>query len=126
MASNRRTLLRDFLLPNPVYANVEVSVFLTDATGDLTSTLADLFEDQTSALALLNPQTLDSQGKFGQPVYFQDDVICVIDGLGVGQQQTGVISPQVEASDIDNATQLSRIAMSERLTQRPMLTRTPI
>jgi hypothetical protein len=109
MATTIRTLLRDFALANRLYANCSVYVYLV-ADGARSSTLATLYADTTSATVLDNPIELDNEGKNPEPVYFDTDVICVVDGLSVGTHETGIISPNVDATDIDTALGLSRQA----------------
>lgn len=126
MASARRTLLKNFMLSNPIYAGCEVTIYVVDENNLITAIEAELFEDTASAVQLANPQTLDNQGKFAQPVYFEQDIICVIDGLGVGQEETGIIRPQVSTTDIDNVQTLAIRAISERLDEQPLSSSIPI
>lgn len=89
-----RSALIDFSLANPIYAGATVSLFLVDpVTGAKTTTLANLYAAPTGAAGLLNPQTLDSQGKWKQPVYFEDAVVAVVAGLSVPDHETGIIHP---------------------------------
>lgn len=125
-ATYRRELLDNFILSNPVYADVEVTVYEADDNGLLTATLATLYEAQTGTTQLQNPQTLDAEGKFGQPVYFDVPVICVIDGLDVGQQQTGVIRPQLDTTTIENAQVLAQRALARALDDDWLLAPAPI
>lgn len=69
-----RQLISDFALENPYYAGATVTVFTVDATLAPTTTKATLYAGPTGATTLLNPQVLDSRGKFPQPVYAGEPV----------------------------------------------------
>lgn len=88
-----RIVVQDFALANPIYANAEVTVY-TILNGEKTTTLADLFSNITGDVKLANPQTLDTYGKFKQPVYIQDPVIMTVTGIGnTPDHDTGVVRP---------------------------------
>lgn len=125
-ATYGRDLLKSFVLNNPVYAGATVTAYLADANGDITSTLAELFEEQTGTTQLANPQTLDSQGKFNQPVYFEDAIILIVDSTDVGQQETGVVRPALNTTDIDNARTLALRDLASRYDDDWLLSSTPI
>ena len=66
-----RISIQDFSLANPLYAGATVTFFTTDNDGVKTATKATLYEAPSGAATLLNPQTLDSDGKFAAPVAFR-------------------------------------------------------
>lgn len=87
-----RISIQDFSLANPLYAGATVTFFTTDNDGVKTATKATLYEAPSGAATLLNPQTLDSDGKFAAPVYVEDPVIASVSGLtNVDDHDTGVI-----------------------------------
>jgi hypothetical protein len=91
-----RTAVQDFSTSNKMYVNAIVT-FHTVLNGEKTSDLATLYATLTGGALLANPQTLDSFGKFRQPVYIQDPVIATVTGLGnTPDHDTGVI----DAGDI--------------------------
>lgn len=73
-----RGSIPDFSIANELYALSEVSVHVANPDGSK-GALATLYAGPTGADALPNPQTLDPQGKWEQPVYIEDDVILDID-----------------------------------------------
>jgi len=79
--SQQRTAIRDFALANPIYANAVVTAYTVDDNGLKTNTKADLFAAISGSTELANPQTLDSYGKFKQPVYVEETVILTVTGL---------------------------------------------
>lgn len=83
-----------FQLANPLYIGASVSFFTVDANGHATATLATLFADPTSNITVINPQTLDSEGKFSAPVYIETPVIAQVQGPNVTSHSTGVINPR--------------------------------
>jgi len=110
MATTTRTLLRDFALANRLYAGCRVYIY-TAVNGQRSDTLATLYAATTGTTELENPVELDNEGKNPEPIYFDTDIICVVDGLSVGTHATGVIKPNVDATDVDNATSLFRQAV---------------
>jgi hypothetical protein len=89
-----RGCIPDFQTANPLYIGATVSFFTVNASGQSTGTLATLFTDPTSATTALNPQTLDSEGKFTAPVYIEVPVIAQVTGPNVPSHATGVINPR--------------------------------
>lgn len=79
-----------------------MTAYTVDGSGNKTSTKADLYSTISGAVKLANPQTLDSYGKFKQPVYHQEAVILTVTGLGnTPDHDTGIISmPDVQSVDI--------------------------
>ncbi|MFH1603693.1 MAG: hypothetical protein ABIH03_07280, partial [Pseudomonadota bacterium] len=87
-----RAPIRDFELANPIYKNASVS-FYTVVAGVKTATLATLYSATSGTAQLSNPQKLNSQGQFKQPVYIADQVIGVITGISVPGHDTAIHSP---------------------------------
>lgn len=97
-----RTAIQDFSQGNPIYANATVTAYTVDSSGEKTSIKASLYSAISGTGSLANPQTLDSYGKFQQPVYIEEAVILTITGLGnTPDHDTGIISvPMVESVDV--------------------------
>ena len=87
-----RQAIADFAVNNPYYAGATVTVYVTDAAFAKTGTLAPLYANPTGPAQLGNPQTLDSRGKWPQPVYVDRPVILTIT-RGVDVLDSGVVSP---------------------------------
>ena len=88
-----RTSIQDFATANPVYANSTVTAY-TVVGGAKTTVKANLYTSSSGATLAANPQTLDSFGKFAQPVYIQDAVILTATGLGnTPDHDTGITAP---------------------------------
>ncbi|WP_341702624.1 hypothetical protein [Ferrovibrio sp.] len=90
----QRTLIPDFSEANPIYVGATVSAYTVSDAGVKTATLATLYADETSTTLLSNPQVLDSEGKFSQPVYTAVAVILTISGLSIPDHDTGIIRPK--------------------------------
>jgi len=86
------TSYRDFEHANPLYAGAVVT-FLAVSNGVVTTALVPLYTDQTGEALLANPQTLDSEGKTKQPIYFDQSMIARVTGLSVGSHDSGIITP---------------------------------
>jgi hypothetical protein len=86
-----RTSIPDFQLANPIYIGATVALYTIDENGEQTETLADLFAAPTGTTKVVNPQTLDSEGKFKAPVYIETPVIAVVEGPNVASHHTGTI-----------------------------------
>lgn len=99
-----RTSIRDFSLANNAYVSASVSFFIPDSAGLPTVTLATLFADLTGATNLPNPQIMDSEGKFQQPVYIDAPVVAQVQ-IGISTFNTGVIRPSLGAADLTRAAQ---------------------
>ena len=82
----------DFQLANPLYIGATVTFFTVNPNGTATETLAALYADPQGLTAAVNPQTLDSEGKFSAPVYIKVPVIAQVTGPEVPSHTTGVIS----------------------------------
>lgn len=85
-----RVPLPDFALQNPLYIGATVQVWRVDANLAKTGTLATLYRDPAGATLLSNPQTLDSKGKWLQPVYVQEPVVMTVAPIGQAAHDTGV------------------------------------
>lgn len=95
-----RTALREFALRNEVYAGASVDAFIPDVNGNPTAARATLYRATTGLDALPNPQTLDGEGKFQQPVYFDVPVVLSISSAFAGSHNTGVIRPSLSDADV--------------------------
>lgn len=104
-----RTLLKDFALANAAYDGCRIYVWVADASGNATSTLATLYADLIGTEALTNPQRLDNTGKLRQATYHDVDVVVTIDGLSHGTHQTGVIKATISAEDVTAAIAASNL-----------------
>lgn len=110
-----RNSIKDFQLANAMYKGASVS-FYTVADGEATSTLATLYEGLTGSQTLENPQTLDSRGKFKQPVYIEVPVVAVIDGIGFASHSTGVIHPYIsDMGDLIDSTVAAVLAATQSI-----------
>jgi hypothetical protein len=89
-----RGCIPDFQLANPLYIGATVQFFTVTGDGIATKTLATLYSDPTSSQTTINPQTLDSEGKFAAPVYIEVPVIAQVTGPNVPSHVTGVINPR--------------------------------
>ena len=99
-----RTSIRDFSLANNAYVAASVSFFVPDSAGLPTAVLATLFAALTGATNLPNPQILDSEGKFQQPVYVDVAVVAQV-AIGLTTFNTGVIRPSLTSADLTRAAQ---------------------
>lgn len=89
-----RVSIDDFALANPLYAGATVTVYTVDPTLlTITTTLAPVYQDLASTTLLGNPQTLDGEGKWQQPVYVDQPVIMQIGNAGAANHQTGITGP---------------------------------
>lgn len=76
-----RTYFSDFALANPIYGGAQVTIYMVDpVTLTATKELAPLFSDLVSVTELANPQILDGEGKWLQPVYIGGPCIAVVSG----------------------------------------------
>lgn len=102
MADFVRTSIRDFSLANNAYVSASVSFFIPDADGLPTAAFATLYADLTGGTNLPNPQILDSEGKFAQPVYIDAAVVGQVQ-IGITTFNTGVIRPSLSTGDVVRA-----------------------
>ena len=86
-----RTSIADFSLANPLYAGATVTIYTVDDTGAKAAVKATLYASPTGSTTLSNPQTLDSEGKWQQPVYIDTPVTASVSGLTIADHDTGVI-----------------------------------
>ena len=94
-----RNSIQDFSLANPIYAGATVN-FYTVSGGVKTATLATLYAASTGSTTLSNPQSLDSSGKFQQPVYVDAPVIATVSGLTIADHDTGIIQAVLSAGSV--------------------------
>lgn len=96
-----RTAIQDFSTANAIYANATVTAYTVE-DGAKTATKASLYSAVSGGSSLANPQTLDSYGKFKQPVYIDEAVILVVTGLGnAPDHDTGIVAnPSVQSTDV--------------------------
>lgn len=101
-----RTAIQDFSTGNPLYANAIVTAYTVEA-GVKTSTKASLYSTLTGSTLLANPQTLDSYGKFRQPVYINEATILTVTGLGnTPDHDTGIISAGRQTDVVISSAQI--------------------
>ena len=96
-----RNSIQDFSLANPIYAGATVN-FYTVSGGVKTATLATLYAALTGSTTLANPQSLDSDGKFQQPVYIDAPVISTVSGLTIADHDTGIIQSVLSAASVND------------------------
>lgn len=90
-----RSLLRMFQLANDAYIDTVVTFYKVDLTTyERTDELATLYSSISGSDLEPNPYTLDGEGKFRAPVYFDYPVIGVITGSELDSHETGVVFPQ--------------------------------
>lgn len=106
MATFRGTI-PDFQLANSLYVGATVSFFTVDGSGNPTATLATLYAAPTGTQTLLNPQALDSEGKFQVPVYIEQPVVASVVGATVGSHVTGVIGLSPDTGSVNSVPGLS-------------------
>lgn len=92
-----RILLPVFAIANAKYARAYVTGY-TVAAGVKTATKVTYYQDRTSSEVLANPQRLDGDGQFKQPVYVEVDTILSITGLSSPDHDTGIMGPSDDAS----------------------------
>lgn len=94
MTISSRVGLSDFALANPLYAGATVTILEVDpATLVPTGNLAPVYADLVGAGTLGNPQALDGNGKWQQPVYVDRPVLMRV-GTAEGETaDTGVLGP---------------------------------
>ena len=96
-----RNSIQDFSLANPIYAGATVS-FYTVSGGVKMATLATLYAGLTGTTTLTNPQSLDSDGKFKQPVYIDVPVIATVSGLTIADHDTGIVQAVLSAASLND------------------------
>ena len=88
MTTTPRMLIDIFEVENRIYAAASVSVLQDSDDAEAT-----LYDSSTGTGTLLNPQTLDSLGKFAQAVYAEVPVYLSITGIHAADHTTGVLTP---------------------------------
>lgn len=106
MARVARTSINLFSLENAAYVGAEVSFFRVEEDGSMSDELATLYADVTGSDTLDNPQTLDSDGKFQQPVYIEEPVIGQVT-VDATTHTTGIIRPAITSEE---AVRITRYA----------------
>lgn len=96
-----RNSIQDFSLANRIYSGATVT-FWTVSAGVKTSTKATLYSGLTGTTTLTNPQSLDSDGKFQQPVYIDAPVIATVSGLTIADHDTGIIQSVLSAASVND------------------------
>lgn len=87
-----RFSIPEFQLANAIYASAIVTCYTVDGSGDKTATKATLYESPVGSNTVANPQTLDSEGKWAQPVYADEPIIAVITGISIANHDTGIMA----------------------------------
>lgn len=98
-----RSALQIFQHRNDIYRGAGVSAFVPDANGNATAVRVPLYANPTGITQLANPQILDGEGKFKQPVYTDAPCVLVISSAFASAHSTGVINPPLSAADAVNA-----------------------
>lgn len=101
-----RTAIQDFSTANPAYENAEVTAYKV-VDGAKSEDKADLYTSLSGAAKAANPQTLDSYGKFKQPLYIEEPVILTVEGLrNVPDHDTGIVNGMVKADVVLSAADI--------------------
>jgi len=114
--ANVRTSLRECSTPQEIDAGATVSAFVPDVSGNPTATLATLYAAATGSETLANPQTLDGQGKWKQPVYHDQPIVLRISSAFAPAYNTGVIRPSISDADVTAAQNAATIATAAAMT----------
>lgn len=88
-----------FQTANQIYAGATVTFWTVDGSGQKTATKAAIYEAPFGTGLLANPQTLDSEGKFQQPIYLAEPTIAEVGGT-VSTHETGIQSPVVRSRGV--------------------------
>lgn len=99
-----RSGLQAFEHRNDIYRGASVTAYVPDASGNPTAVKISLYANATGSTTLANPQTLDGEGKFKQPVYFEAACVLVIASAFASSHTTGVINPPLSDADVTAAT----------------------
>lgn len=73
-----RVLIADFGIIQKAFANAVVTFYLTDTSGVNTGIKATLFQADTGAASMSNPQTLDENGMLSQDCYVEGQIMAAI------------------------------------------------
>ena len=99
-----RTLISEFDLDNPIYAQALVTAYAVTGGGAKDTTLVTLYPAESGAVTLQNPQVLTSRGQWKQPVYTDEPCIIEIVGPHVASHDTGIIRPDTASATTVLAT----------------------
>ena len=83
-----RISLSDFSTNNPLYAGASVGVLAV--TEDEEEQFLPLYADATGDGVLPNPQVLNAEGRWAQPIYVEQDYRLSISGAGFEDHTTGI------------------------------------
>lgn len=104
MATYSRTLVNPFSVGfGELYAMATVTIYKINESTGAQDGLATLYSATSGTSTLTNPQTLDGEGKFSQPIYIEDPYQVVISGLSAADHTTGVYFPNLSATSADAA-----------------------
>ena len=81
-----RIAVPDFAINNPLYAGANVFLLSVEAESD---ELLEVFADPAAAGVLPNPQRLNAQGRWQQPIYVNEGYRLRIQGSGFDDHETG-------------------------------------
>ena len=98
-----RSALMHFQHRNDIYRGASVTAYVPDANGNPTTTKVALYANPTGNTTLANPQILDGEGRFKQPVYCEVPAVLVISSAFASAHTTGVINPPLSAADAVDA-----------------------
>lgn len=88
---------------NDIYRGASVTAYEPDADGNPTTTKIALYANPTGGTTLANPQILDGEGRFRQPVYAEVPCVLVISSAFASSHATGVINPPLSSADATDA-----------------------
>jgi hypothetical protein len=88
---------------NDIYRGASVTAYEPDADGDPTATKITLYANPTGGTTLANPQILDGEGRFRQPVYAEVPCVLVVSSAFASADISGVISPPLSSTDVADA-----------------------
>jgi len=94
-----RSSIAMFQHRNDIYRGASVTAYEPDASGNPTATKIALYANPTGGTTLANPQILDGEGRFKQPVYAEVPCVLVISSAFAASERTGVINPPLSAAD---------------------------
>lgn len=94
-----RSALPMFQHRNDIYRGASVTAYVPDAAGAATATKISLYANPSGSTTLANPQTLDGEGRFKQPVYAEDVCVLVVSSAFASAHTTGIINPPLSSAD---------------------------
>jgi len=98
-----RSALPAFQHRNDVYRGASVTAYVPDANGNATAVKVTLYANPSGSTTLANPQILDGEGKFKQPVYHEAPCVLVISSAFASSHSTGIINPPLSSADATDA-----------------------